>query len=205
MGYIKNTYSEYWREDSELKAHSSALTNERISALLVLLDEAMITAKLYYNINNTKKALVYVKQIWKNFRPVVRSNAFCRRDLKLETKVDGVYTIDVRLAELENLVLLVELGKLQPTIKLLKTLNEEIENLEIMVRDVMQYFQFTFRLAIKSKPDIFEATERLSEAVDKRTEEELLEIVGKNNKVKWSEFVKQNLIKLKQQEEQDDN
>lgn len=188
---------EYNSFDSELKIHSSALTNERIAALMALFDEAMIEANLDYKIEKSEKALVYLKQIWKNFRTLVRSNAYCRKDLNLDTIAEGVYLPDVIIRQIENVILQVKLGQKEETILTVLHLNRMIENIEIVIRDTIQYFKFTFRPDSRTKPDIHQATEMMLEMVDKQTEEELLEIVGVNNHVKWSQYAKEKIFESK--------
>lgn len=200
----QNSYGQWNNVDSELKAHSSALTNERISGLLVLVDEAIIIANRDYSVQNSKNALIYIKQVWKNFRPVVRSSSVCRTDLKLNTKADGVYVIDVWLAWTENIISKIERGITPETIKVITWINKQIENIEILVRDVMQYFKFNFRTENRTKPDIFQAAENMSNIVDKRTEEDLLSIVGKNNRIDWSDEVKDKIINYSDSEELED-
>jgi hypothetical protein len=191
---MANSLQQYNSFDSDLKAHSSALTNERISALIALFDEAMITANLDLDYENTERALVYLKQIWKSFRPLVRMNAFVRADLKLNTHTDGVYLPDFGFRSIENVILEFKLNMLTETTRVITNLNRELESLEIMIRDVIQYFKFTFRPDSRTKPDIFEATEMMMENIDNRTEEELLEVVGVNNHIKWSEHAKERIF-----------
>lgn len=197
----ENTFKSWGNVGSELKAHSSALTNERISGLMVLIDESIIIANSYLRLPYTKKALTYVKQAWKNFRPVVRSSPQCRNDLKLDTKVRGVYTIDAWIDDVEKAINMIETGKFGLTITNLKRINREIENIEIVVRDVMQYFKFTFRTETRNKPDIFEASEKMSEIVDKKTEEDLLSVVGKHNRVQWSDNIKEKALEYVEDED----
>jgi len=191
---MTNSLQEYNSFDSDLKAHSSALTNERISALISLYDEAIINAKLDYRIEMSEKALVYLEEVWKSFRPLVRSNAFCRKDLRLDTIVDGVYLPDAELRDIDDAIMALKNGKIPETIGNLKILNRKIEAIEIVIRDVIQFFKFTFRPDSRTKPDIHEATEMMHESIDRRTEEELLAIVGVNNHVKWSDFANQKIF-----------
>lgn len=191
---MANSLAQYNSFDSELKAHSSALTNERVSALISLFDEAMITANIDLNYKNTERALVYLKQVWKSFRPLVRANAYVRSDLKLNTHADGVYLPDFVFREIENVILNMKIGRIPETTRAMIDVNRTLENLEIIVRDIIQYFKFTFRPDSRTKPDVHEATEMMMENIDKRTEEELLEIVGVNNHIKWSEHAKEKIF-----------
>lgn len=194
---MPNSLQQYNSFDSELKAHSSALTNERMSALISLYDEAMINANLDLKYENTEKALVYLKQIWKSFRPLVRANVYCRKDLKLDTIADGVYLPDVILRDIEERIYKMKLGQSKETMLSIRAINISLENIEILIRDIMQYFKFTFRPDARTKPDIHEATEMMLESIDKRTEEELLEIVGMRNHVKWSHYAKDKIFESK--------
>jgi len=191
---MANSLAQYNSFDSELKAHSSALTNERISALIALYDEAMITANLQLDYKNTERALIYLKQIWKSFRPLVRMNNYVRHDLKLNTHVDGVYLPDFGFRHIETEILEFKLNRKKETTRTMVLLNQELETLEQIVRDIIQYFKFTFRPDSRTKPDIHEATEMMMESIDKTTEEELLEIVGVNNHIRWSEHAKEKIF-----------
>lgn len=196
---MANGLQYYNNVDSGLKAHSSALTNERISALITLYDEAIINAKLKIKYENTEKALVYLKEIWKSFRPLVRSNNYVRKTLNLNTCVRGVYLPDVVFSNIEEEILKIKLNKCFEKISVLVNLNKLLENLEIIVRDIIQEFRFTFRPDVKTTPDIHEATEEMQKQIDKKTEEELLKVVGINNKINWSDYAKRKIFEEKKQ------
>lgn len=197
---MTNSLAQYNSFDSGLKAHSSALTNERVSALISLFDEAMITANIDLNYKNTERALVYLKQVWKSFRPLVRANNYVRADLKLNTLADGVYLPDVVFNDIEKIILNLKIGRMKETTRVMIDVNKTLENLEIIVRDIIQYFRFTFRPDARTKPDVHEATEMMMENIDKKTEEELLEIVGLNNHIRWSEHAKEKIFNEKKRD-----
>jgi len=60
---------------------------------------------------------------------------------------------------------------------------QELNKVEMMVKDVLQYFHYFIRPDFRQKPDVELATEKYKEIADKRTIEELKDIVGKRNKI----------------------
>ena len=60
---------------------------------------------------------------------------------------------------------------------------QEIDNCEMLIKDILQYFHYFIRPDFRQKPDIELATERYREIADKRTVEELKDIVGKGHHV----------------------
>jgi hypothetical protein len=182
---LGNSYKSYFTTDSELKAHSSALTNERISVLITLYDEAIITAKISDSLTYTKKAICFLDQIWKSFRPVVRNDLVCRRLLNLETQAEGIYLPDLILKKLYKSILLLQLNPELQTISNIYMVNQQVEDIEEVVRDVLQFFKFTFRVTSRQKPDIHKATEVMQQSIDAYTDEQLRAIAGKRNKIQW--------------------
>lgn len=177
-----NSLKAYNHQDSELKAHSSALTNERIAGLIAMFDESMILANRTLDIKHSLDAVVYLKEIWKSFRPNVFNDPFCRRDLRLETKVDGIYYPDIILRKLYVKCIYYQNNTGQITPKRIVQLNELIEEVEESVRNTLQFFQFTFRLQKKQKPDIAWVNKKIIDTIDEYTEKELYEMAGKRMK-----------------------
>jgi hypothetical protein len=57
----------------------------------------------------------------------------------------------------------------------------ELNNFEMIQKNVLQYFHYFIRPEFRQKPDIDVATETYKEIADSRTIEELKKIVGENN------------------------
>lgn len=180
-----NSFKSYNTTDSELKAHSSALTNERISALITLFDQSMINANRYNTLQHSKEAVSFLKQIWKSFRPVVRNDLMCRRVLNLETKVPGLYTLDIHLNLIYRTIFMIELDRTKETMLNIYNINRQLEQAEEVMRDVLQHFKFTFRLNQQLKPDVSDANNKMQAIIDDFTDEQLKAIAGKRNKIVW--------------------
>jgi len=169
---------------SEIKSHSSLLFNERLAILFYMLDMDSILMNEVY----TKEAVVKVRarlyQIWKNIRTITRNSLPCRRALNLETKEKGVYTIDVAFDIVNRMFIYCENDKkLGFTYQRLYLMAEHLNRVELIIRDVLQYFQYFIRAEYKQLPDILQASETYKRYADKLTVDQLREVVGKRNKV----------------------
>lgn len=185
----------------EIKSHSSILYNERMAILFYMLDMDSINM----NMNPTPDSLLKVRsvllQIYKNIRSLLRMNPFARMKLNLQTKVEGVYTTDVAFDLVEKMFTYCNLHGY--TIKQLHIIAMELNKIEMVLKDVLQFFSYFIRPDFKQKPDIMYATSQYKEMADQRTVDELKEIVGKRNKVDW-ESLGSTRIELKALESKDD-
>jgi hypothetical protein len=173
----------------EIKSHSSVLYNERLAILFYILDLDMIQL----NSHPTKDVMFKVKgnlyQIWKNVRCLIRSNFHCRKTLHLETKDQGVYTIDVAFEVVNQWIMFCDTfnkksaTKNNWTHRSLFIIIEHLNNIEIIMRDILQYFQYFIRAEFKQMPDILQAAEEYKRHADKLTMEQLRGILGKNNQL----------------------
>ena len=184
---------------SEIKSHSSLLTNERLGILLYQLDQSSMNAnKFQFNITALEEYRVNIYQIWLNARSLVRYNWNVRNDLKLETKIEGVYTIDVAFEIVEKM-------NLYCFTKGCWTYNEyyvvmkHLNRIQSILRDVLQYFHYLFRPEFRQKPDIEVATEQYKEMADKLTIEQLKAVVGKNHKI---DFENLGTVKMPEEEQE---
>ncbi len=57
-----------------------------------------------------------------------------------------------------------------------------------MIKDILQYFSYFIRPDFSQKPDVDMATERYKYMIDKRTVNELREMVGKTSKINFEEL-----------------
>jgi len=171
-GYKFNTFQ-------EIKSHSSILYNERMAILFYLLDMKSINMNTTSAINDVMEVRGIIKQIYKNIRTLIRNNPTMRVTLNLETKDQGIYITDIALATIDKMI---EFCSIQGfTIKRIYIIIQELNNIEVLIKDILQYYSYFIRPDFKQKPDIEIATEKYKEIADKRTVEELKEIVGRKH------------------------
>jgi len=165
----------------EIKSHSSILFNERLAILFYLLDCRSISLNSTYNVSLILEVRAILKQIYKNIRTLIRNNPTVRATLNLETKDSGIYITDVALGMIDRMIEYCEVNGY--TTKKIYIIIQELNNFELIVKDVLQYFHYFIRPDFRQKPDIEIATEQYKEIADQRTVEELRAIVGNKNKI----------------------
>jgi hypothetical protein len=165
----------------EIKSHSSILYNERMAILFYLLDMKNLNMHKSKSIESIYDVYSVIKQIYKNIRMLLRFNPTVRATLRIETKDPGIYTIDVAISLIEKMINFCEANGF--TEKKLAIIITELDNVEMMMKDILQYFSYFIRPDFKQKPDVEMATERYKQIVDSRTLEELKEIVGKSHQI----------------------
>jgi len=166
---------------TEIRSHSSYLFNERMAILFYLLDMKGIRMNTYYQINDMLEVKSILQQIYKNIRTLIRNTPIMRATLNLETKDEGIYTTDVAMGILEKMIQYCEMN--QYTTRRLYIIIQKINEIEMILKDVLQYFHYFIRPDFRQKPDIELATEKYKEIADKHTIEELRKLVGKKHKV----------------------
>lgn len=181
----------------EIKSHSSILYNERMAILFYLLDMKSLEMNETQTIESIYKVRSIIKQIYKNIRMLLRFNPTVRATMHLETKDEGIYVIDLVLSTIDKM--LNHCKETGFTERKLEIIMHELDNAEMMIKDVMQYFQYFIRPDFRQKPDVEIATERYKEIADTRTVEELRQIVGKNHSVDF-ESLGSERIELKNKE-----
>jgi hypothetical protein len=167
----------------EIKSHSSLLSNERVAILFYMLDTAMINLNENYNYSNMIRVKAVLYQIYKNIRALMRANVSVRNALSLDTKQPGVYVTDVIFSKIEEMTHFCMMDPEGFTMDRVFKITQHLNSLEMLIRDIMQYFSYFFRPEIKHKPDIEVATEKYKEMADKMTLDQLRGIVGKDNKI----------------------
>lgn len=167
----------------KVNSHAADLFNERLAILWYMLDMDSILLNQTKSKEQFAKTRSIVYQIWKNIRTLVRNNLHCRRVLNLNTKEPGVYTVDVAFDLLEKQYLWCENDKQGFTYQRLYIMNEHLNKIELMLRDILQYFQYFMRTEYKQLPDILQAAETYKQYADKLTVEQLREVIGKRNKI----------------------
>lgn len=165
----------------EIKSHSSILYNERMAILFYLLDMKNLNMNNTQTVESILEVRSVLKQIYKNVRMLLRFNPTVRSTMNLETKDEGIYVTDVVMSTIEKMINhCKDNGFTERKIDIIIT---ELENFEMMIKDVLQYFQYFIRPDFRQKPDVEMATERYKEIADKRTVEELKEIMGKSHMI----------------------
>jgi len=165
----------------EIKSHSSILYNERMAILFYLLDMRSIEMNKNYSVNDMLEVRSIIMQIYKNIRMLLRNNPVVRATLNLDTKDGGIYIPDVALGTIDKMVQYCEVEGY--TTKRIYIIIQELNKIEMMIKDVLQYFHYFIRPDFRQKPDIEIATEKYKEIADKRTIAELREIVGKKHQI----------------------
>ena len=172
----------------EIKSHSSILYNERMAILFYHLDFRAIAMNTYYRVDDVLRVRAILKQIYKNVRMLIRTNPTVRSSLNLETKDEGTYVTDLAFTVVDNLVLYCEQNDYTP--QKLYILAEQLNRVEMLLKDVLQYFSYFIRPAFKQKPDVDRATDDYKRISDDRTIEQLREFVGKNHKIDFEDLGK---------------
>jgi hypothetical protein len=176
----------------EIKSHSSILYNERMAILFYLLDMKNLVMHNTKAIDSIYEVHSVIRQIYKNVRMLLRFNPTVRVTMNLETKDEGIYTIDVAMATIDKMMKYCEQHGY--TEKRLYILIQELDNAEMIIKDVMQYFHYFIRPDFRQKPDVDMATEKYKEIADNRTVGELRELVGKSHKVDFESLGSERVV-----------
>lgn len=182
----------------EIKSHSSVLFNERLAILFYLADMKSINMNTFYDIESTMEFRGILITIYKNIRTLIRNNPTMRSTLNLDTKDDGTYVPDVAFGVIDRMVEYCETNGY--TTRNIYILIQELNRLEMLIKDIMQYYHYFIRPDFRQKPDVEIATEKYKDIADKRTVEELRELVGKRHRVDF-ESLGVNKIVLEENDE----
>lgn len=168
----------------KVNSHAADLYNERLAILFYMYDMDSVLLNQTYSKEQLSKTKAILFQIWKNIRTLVRNNLHCRRTLNLNTKEPGVYTVDVAFDIINKMYMWCESDKKEGfTYQKLYIMTDHINRTELMVRDILQYFQYFMRTEYKQMPDILQAAENYKQYADKLTVDQLREVIGKKNKI----------------------
>lgn len=165
----------------EIRSHSSVLYNERVAILFYLLDMHAIRMNASSDISEVLECKAIIKQIYKNIRMLIRYNPTCRATLNLDTQDEGIYVPDVALSVIDRMIEHCEINGY--TMKKLYIIIQEINRVEMLLKDILQYFSYFIRPEFRQKPDVDIATQQYKEMADFRTVEELRALVGRNAKI----------------------
>lgn len=183
----------------EIKSHSSILFNERMAILFYLLDMKSIAMNTNMSVNAALEVRAVLKQIYNNIRMLIRYNPTCRATLNLDTQEEGTYVPDVALSTIDRMIEHCEVNGY--TTKKLYIVIQEINRVQQLLKDILQYFHYFIRPDFKQKPDIEIATEQYKEIADSTTVEQLRALVGKSNAIDF-EGLGSSRIEYKYQEEE---
>lgn len=179
---IKNSPPGYnFNNIEEIRSHSSVLYNERMAILFYMLDMNSINLNTTYDLSVLFKTRAILIQIYKNMRTLLRNSPHCRAILHLDTKDPGIYTTDLAFATIDKMVIYCNQNGY--SYKRIHILIQELNNIELVIRDALQFFSYFIKPAFKQKPDIEQASIKYREMADERTVDELKEIIGKNHNV----------------------
>lgn len=168
----------------KVNSHAADLYNERLAILWYMLDMDSILLNQTYSKEQLSKVKSILMQLWKNIRTLVRNNIHCRRVMNLETREPGVYTVDVAFTVVDKMYIWCENDKVEGfTYQKLYIMAEHLGRIELILRDILQYFQYFMRTEYKQMPDILQAAETYKQYADKLTVEQLKEVIGKRNKI----------------------
>ena len=165
----------------EIKSHSSILFNERMAILFYLIDMESINLNTYQGITSMLKVKALLKQVYKNIRTLIRNNPTMRATLNLNSKDSGIYITDIMLAVIDKMLEYCENYKFTP--KRMHIIINELNNFEVLIKDILQYYHYFIRPDFRQKPDIEIATERYKELADMKSISELKELVGKRHSI----------------------
>jgi len=191
-GFKTNTFQ-------EIKSHSSVLYNERLAILFYRLDTDSIELHASYDVGSLMRVRSTLLRIYNNIRMLIYNNPIMRNTLNLETKDPGVYVTDVMFDAIEKMIQYCQTTEWSQ--KRIYIIAMEINKMDMVIKNVLQYFHYFVRPDFRQKPDVEIATERYKEIADKKTVEELRAIVGVNNKV---DFENLGSTRLDFQEEMDE-
>lgn len=168
----------------KVQSHAADLYNERLAILWYMVDMDMILLNQTHSKEQLSKVKAIMLQIWKNVRTLVRNNIHCRRTLNLETKEPGVYVVDVAFDMIDRMYVWCETDTRDGfTYRKLYIMTDHMNRIELLLRDILQYFQYFMRTEYKQMPDILQAAETYKQYADKLTVEQLREVIGKKNKI----------------------
>lgn len=190
-GYKFNTFK-------EIKSHSSILYNERMAILFYMLDMKSIKLNTYYSVGDILEVRGIIKQIYKNIRMLIRNTPAMRATLNLDTKDPGIYVPDVALGLIDRMI---EWSETQGyTTRNVYIIVQELNKVEMLVKDILQYFHYFIRPDFRQKPDVEIATEKYKEIADQRTVEELRELVGKTHQIDFERLGSTRIEKVQSDE-----
>lgn len=179
-----------FNEFSDVKSHSSVLFNNRLAILFYLLDIESVTMNTTRSPDSIIKVQALIKQIYKNVRSLIRLNPSMRAYMNLVTADPGIYVTDVAEHQIDQMIDWCRYNRdgLGWTEKRVAIIIDNLNSLEMMIKDCLQYFSYFIRADFKQKPDLDVATERFKSMIGERTADELRSLLGKRHKIDLDEI-----------------
>ena len=123
-----------------------------MAILFYLLDLKSINLNTHYRVQDLLEVRGTLKQIYKNVRTLIRNNPTVRASLNLETKDPGIYTPDVVFGVVDKMIEYCE--STVYTTRKIYVIVQELNHLEMLIKDILQYFHYFIRPDFRQKPDI---------------------------------------------------
>lgn len=202
---------------ADINSHAASLFNERINTLLYWLDFKSVNMNAFANVQSVMEVRAITKQVYKNIRCLISNNPTMRATMNLDTKENGIYIPDVIMGLVDDMIEHCNTNGF--TTKKLNIIIYELNNLEVLIKNIMQYYHYFLRPNYSQKPDVQVAVEQYKQFADERTVEELRGIVGKGhhidfenlgidkielNKIDYEEQEPSNLLRHKKDAEDKD-
>lgn len=172
--YNSNSYQ-------ELKSHSSVLFNEQLNILLYMLNMRSMEMNMSWKYKDIVGVKTITYQIYKNIRCLPRYNQIVRYKLDMETKAEGVYVPDVVFNMVDEMI--EYCNTYGWTYYKTKSIVMHLNNMELMIRDILQFFSYFMRPDFKQKPDLGDAAAKYKSMSNRVSVEKLKSIVGKRHNV----------------------
>jgi len=166
---------------NEVRSHSSMLFNERLAILWYVHDVNMLNLRSNMNYEHLARAFASLQRIWMNVRTFVFYNDYVRGYLNLRTKDPGIFTPDVGFALVSKFLTYARINGLY--VKDAYYMIEQLDRLELILRDILQFFSYFIRPDYKQKPDLQFASREYQKMADPMTVEQLQKIVGKRHRL----------------------
>lgn len=182
--------SGYSSTSAEVKSHSSVLFNERVNMMFIMYDDIAIHLETSPDIKKILKAKSILAAIWRSVRPLVSNNPKARHILGMDTDKPGIYTADSGFAHVQECITEMITYKDYTYPKLMYTV-QQIQNVETIIKEVLQFFSYFIRTEFKQIPDINIAGQKYKGMADERTVQQFNELLGENTKTKSHNFEKE--------------
>lgn len=186
---------------NEIRSHSSLIFNYNLMEKFRDMEYYMIRI----NQDPTQKggtylnsAYTYLFQIWRMIRPMVSNNVPVRTFLNLEVEGQkGFYTVDAMLGYIRKYFMDTKMEGKRLSIRAAFAIQELLNTIEVIIRQILQFWNFFTRWETQQKPDLYAAADSYMQNIDADTLQMLNEVSG----------IKMKLMDAEQDEttEDDDN
>ncbi len=179
----KNFSANYASTSQEVKSHSSVLFNERLNAMFMMYDTEAIDLDIAPSIKKILRSKSLLATIWRNVRPLVSNNPNVRKILHLETEHNGIYTVDMGFSHIQQCITEMITLSNYAYMKLVYTV-QQIQNVETIIREILQFYSYFIRSEYQQKPDINVASEKYRGMADEKTIDDFKAVMGVRSTIK---------------------